>query len=53
MRRIAFIREQLAERALAVCQTYLPNGRRSGQYWVVGDFAGSKGRGLYVRLTVT
>jgi hypothetical protein len=51
MRSIAFIRDQLAERALAVCQTYLPNGRRSGQYWVVGDLAGSKGRSLYVRLT--
>ncbi|OYW55591.1 MAG: hypothetical protein B7Y80_16885 [Hyphomicrobium sp. 32-62-53] len=50
MRSIAFIREQLAERALAVCQTYLPNGRRNGQYWVVGDLAGSKGRSLYVRL---
>lgn len=51
MNRIAFIREQLASLALAVCQTYLPNGRRNGQYWVVGDIDGNPGGSLYVRLT--
>ncbi len=51
MTRIERIREQLAGKALAVCQTYLPNGRRSGHYWVVGDIHGNKGRSLYVRLT--
>lgn len=51
MNRIAFIREQLARCALAVCQTYLPNGRRNGQYWIVGDIDGNPGRSLYVRLT--
>lgn len=51
MNRIAFIREQLASHALAVCKTYLPNGRRIGQYWIVGDINGNPGRSLYVRLT--
>lgn len=51
MNRIAFIREQLASQALAVCQTYLPHGRRNGQYWVVGDIDGNPGRSLYIRLT--
>lgn len=51
MTRIELIREQLAGNALAVCQTYLPHGRRSGHYWVVGDIKGNKGRSLYVRLT--
>lgn len=51
MTRIERIREQLARNALAVCQAYLPNGRRSGGYWVVGDINGNKGRSLYVRLT--
>lgn len=51
MTRIERIREQLAGVALSVCQTYLPNGRRSGQYWVVGDIDGNKGRSLYVKLT--
>lgn len=51
MTRIERIREQLAGIALSVCQTYLPNGRRSGHYWVVGDIHGNKGRSLYVKLT--
>jgi len=51
MKRLDFIRQQLASQALAVCQTYLPNGRRNGQYWVVGDVDGNPGRSLYVRLT--
>lgn len=51
MRRLDFIREELARRALDVCQTYLPNGRRQGQYWVVGDIDGNPGRSLYVRLS--
>jgi hypothetical protein len=51
MKRIEFIRERLARHALAVCQTYLPNGRRNGRYWVVGDIDGNPGRSLYIRLT--
>ncbi len=41
---------RLAERAEAVCRAYLPNGRRSGRYWIVGDVSGVRGRSLFVRL---
>lgn len=44
------IKDALARNALAVCQTYLPNGRRSGNYWIIGDINGNKGKSLYVRL---
>lgn len=44
------IRAALARNALAVCQTYLPNGRRSGNHWMIGDIQGNKGRSLHVRL---
>ena len=37
--------------ALAVCQTYLSNGRRCGRYWSVGDVHNNPGQSLYVRLT--
>ena len=40
----------LAERAEEVCRRYLPNGRRSGRYWTVGDINGTKGRSMWVRL---
>ena len=45
------IARRLAENAEAVCRRYLSNGRREGQYWIVGDLGNSKGRSLYVRLT--
>ena len=41
---------RLADFAEAVCRYYLPNGRRQGRYWLVGDVQGSKGQSLYVRL---
>ena len=41
---------RLAERAIDVCRRYLPNGKRVGDYWVVGDVRGAKGRSLFVRL---
>jgi len=41
---------RLARNAEAVCRYYLPNGRRSGGYWVVGSVANDPGRSLYVRL---
>lgn len=47
------IARRLGENAEAVCRRYLSNGRREGQYWVVGDLANSKGRSLYVRLTAS
>ena len=45
------IARRLAENAEAVCRRYLSNGRREGQYWIVGDLGNSTGRSLYVRLT--
>lgn len=41
----------LARNAEAVCQHYLPDGRREGRYWMVGDVQGAPGRSMYVRLT--
>ncbi len=40
----------LAERVEAVCKHYLSNGRRSGNYWIVGDVNNHAGRSLFVRL---
>ncbi len=40
----------LAEHAEAVCKHYLSNGRRCGNYWIVGDVNNHAGRSLYVRL---
>ena len=42
---------RLAERAEMVCRHYLSNGRRSGNYWLVGDINNTPGRSLFVRLT--
>lgn len=42
--------ERLSAQALAVCRTYLSNGRRCGRYWTVGDVLNEPGRSLYVRL---
>ena len=42
---------RLAERAEVVCRHYLSNGRRSGNYWLVGDVNNTPGRSLFVRLT--
>ncbi len=42
---------RLAERAEAVCRAYLPNGKRSGRYWICGDVTGARGRSLYVKLS--
>jgi hypothetical protein len=41
---------RLADRAEAVCRAYLPNGKRSGRYWIVGDVQGSRGKSLFVKL---
>jgi hypothetical protein len=42
---------RLAREAEAVCRYYLPNGRREGRYWRVGDVNNTPGRSLFVRLT--
>lgn len=41
---------RLARSAEGVCRHYLPNGRREGRYWLVGDVDNTPGRSLYVRL---
>ena len=46
----ADIAQRLAQKALSVCQHYLPAGRREGRYWQVGNIHGEPGRSLYVRL---
>lgn len=40
----------LARYAEAVCRTYLTNGRRVGNYWIVGDVRNAPGRSMHVRL---
>jgi hypothetical protein len=47
---IADLVDDLARHAEAVCRRYLSNGRREGNYWMVGDLGNAPGRSLYVRL---
>ena len=47
----AELARRLARNSEAVCRNYLPNGRRHGRYWLVGDVHNTPGRSLYVRLT--
>jgi Toprim domain len=49
-RSISDLTEALARNAEAVCQHYLPNGRREGRYWMVGDVRNTPGGSLFVRL---
>ena len=39
-----------AREAEAVCRHYLSNGRREGNYWLVGDVRNTPGRSMFVRL---
>ena len=41
---------RLARQAEAMCRHYLPNGRREGRYWLVGDVHNMPGRSMFVRL---
>jgi len=41
---------RLADHAEAVCRHYLDAGRRSGNYWLVGDVRNTPGRSMFVRL---
>ncbi len=43
--------QRLGWQAEAVCQHYLSNGRRQGNYWLVGDVRNTPGRSMFVRLT--
>jgi hypothetical protein len=40
----------LADHAEDFCRRYLPNGRRVGNYWMIGNIHGDPGRSLAVRL---
>ena len=48
---LAELAYRLAREAEAVCRHYLSNGRRSGNYWQVGDVRNTAGRSMFVRLT--
>lgn len=41
---------RLGRYAEAVCRRYLSNGRRQGNYWLVGDVRNAPGRSTFVRL---
>ena len=44
---------RLGQNAEAVCRHYLSNGRRQGNYWLVGDISNAPGRSMFVRLRET
>jgi hypothetical protein len=46
----AELAHRLAREAEAVCRCYLSNGRRVGNYWLVGDVRNTSGRSMFVRL---
>jgi hypothetical protein len=41
---------RLGRHAEVICRHYLSNGRRQGNYWVVGDVNNTPGRSMFVRL---
>jgi hypothetical protein len=49
-RSAAELAHRLAREAEAVCRHYLSNGRRVGNYWLVGDVRNTAGRSTFVRL---
>jgi hypothetical protein len=51
MKKTAFeLAQRLGRHAETVCRHYLSNGRRQGNYWVVGDVNNTPGRSMFVRL---
>ena len=50
MQTVDEIARRLGANAEAFCRTYLPNGRRAGNYWKVGDVTGAAGASLAIRL---
>ena len=50
MNNAANLSRRLADQAEAVCSAYLPRGRRSGNYWIVGDVHGAPGQSMFIRL---
>ena len=49
-REVSELVHRLARDAEAVCRHYLSNGRRQGNYWLVGDVRNAPGRSTFVRL---
>lgn len=49
----ADLAHRLGRKAEAVCRHYLSDGRREGNYWLVGDVRNTPGRSLFVRLSDT
>lgn len=49
-RNAAELAHRLAREAEAVCRHYLSNGRRVGNYWLVGDVRNTAGGSMFVRL---
>src|ERR1700761_6952004 len=47
---VSELAQRLAQNVESICLTYLSNGRRAGNYWVVGDAQNNPGKSLYVRL---
>jgi hypothetical protein len=47
---VSDLTRRLAEQAELVCRHYLSNGRRVGNYWIVGDARNAPGRSMFVRL---
>jgi Toprim domain-containing protein len=47
---VSDLARRLAEQAETVCRHYLPNGRRIGRYWAIGDARNTPGRSMFVRL---
>ena len=41
---------RLGREAEAVCRHYLSSGRKTGNYWLVGDVRNTPGRSMFVRL---
>ncbi len=50
MHQASDLARQLARNAESVCRHYLPEGRRQGRYWLIGDVEGTPGRSMFVRL---
>ncbi|MHC5307772.1 DUF7146 domain-containing protein [Bartonella sp. LJL80] len=43
----------MADRTEEFCRQYLSNGKKNGNYWIVGDINNSPGQSMYVRLHAT
>ena len=49
-KQIGAVAEDLARDTEAFCRHFFPNGRRTGNYWQMGDVTGAAGKSLSIRL---